>query len=229
MKPAAAAVLLGVAVLAAGPALAGAQELSEPAAATPDRRSVVLLREDCRSEIGRVEITLFANGTVRLRRGLGEEEQMLLTELGPDELDAYRSRLLAEDLGETDRRANGFGGDWIDRCRLAVADEDGQIEIFEYLPFDSRSLALSRVVGVVRELQAIAEERSPRSRLPIGYRADLGDVLRRFDGLLFEVIGFTADGAGVELQGLDQPFTVYVGQDNLVAVFEELVSAGGGE
>jgi hypothetical protein len=75
---------------------------------------------------------------------------------------------------------------------------------------------------VVAELGEGALRESSRS-LPDGYRPRRGDVLRRVDETLFEVVGFTSDGKGVELQGVDQPLTLYLAPEDLHTLFTALV------
>ena len=50
-----------------------------------------------------------------------------------------------------------------------------------------------------------------------------GDRLRRFDGTLYQVIGHTGDGAGLELEGIDEPLVVFISLAALRDEFEELV------
>jgi hypothetical protein len=59
--------------------------------------------------------------------------------------------------------------------------------------------------------------------MPAGYEPRPGDVLRRHDGELYEVITLTADRQGVELQGVEQPLTLFVARSELVGEFVELV------
>ena len=46
-----------------------------------DARSTEVLRYECSNQLGRRDVTLFANGTVRLRQGLWEEQELYLDEL----------------------------------------------------------------------------------------------------------------------------------------------------
>src|SRR4029079_14992464 len=61
-------------------------------------RSRELLDYRCANSLGVRQVTLFANGTVRVREGLGKEPKMRLGELGPVELAGYLRRLAAEDI-----------------------------------------------------------------------------------------------------------------------------------
>ncbi len=189
-----------------------------------DRRTHEVIKRDCRSSLGRGEITLFANGTLRHRFGPLDEVEMTLLELTQPEVDAYINRLVEEDLSETDRRSANAGGDWIDECVVTLRLPGHQDQIFSYGPFDSLSLALSRVVSLVDELEGKAREESSRSRLPIGYIPKGGDVLQRFDGFLYRVVGFTKLKRGIELEGIDQPLVLFVALDELHREFVELIS-----
>lgn len=199
-----------------------------PAAAQPtaptDLRSIILLRRDCRSEIGRHEVTLFANGTVRLREGLPQDPKMTLAELNPEELAAFRARLADEDLSEVEERApGGVEGSWVESCVLELQRGD-QLRRFRYGRYESLPLTLSRVLTVAEDLAAQVDPRAGAQHLPAGYIPRAGDVLRRVDGELFEVRGQTADKQGVELAGVQVPLTLYVPKSELSKEFVALES-----
>jgi hypothetical protein len=203
-----------------------------PGRSAEDPRSQVVLRLDCSSRLARQEVTLFANGTIRLRERLPVDatgtsrKEMTLVELGPDELTGYRARLRAENLEEAQRWRYGVEGEWVEQCLLVLQLEEDAEWRFEFGRYDSLDLALSRVVRVAEELVARAEAAKdvPRERLPSDYQVRLGDVLRRLDGLVFEAVAFTSDGTGVELQGLSQPLTVYVLKEDIRSQFPILIS-----
>jgi hypothetical protein len=186
-----------------------------------DLRGVVLLDLDCRSQLGRWAVTLFANGTVRRR----QDEEILLTELTPEELGAYLRRLAGEDLSETDPDSSSVDGEWVERCALELALPEQRARNFTFARYASLSLALSRVVAIARELGERAEREDLATRhLPVDYKARQGDVLERRDGVLYEVVGFTSDSRGVELEGVEQPFTLYVRVEDLRREFVAVVS-----
>jgi hypothetical protein len=192
-----------------------------------DRRSHELVRRDCRSEIGRNELTLFANGTVRHRYGPPDALEMTLLEIPPDEVEGFTRRLSQEDLSETDHRSRTAGGDWIEVCTLTLRLPGLPEETLTYGSFDSRSLALSRVTAVTDELEARARAESSRSHLPIGYVPRRGDILLRFDGFRYRVVGYTKFKRGIEVIGLEQPMTLFVAVEELDKEFSELVSRRG--
>lgn len=235
---------LALTVLAVLPALA------RPAA---DERSAVLLERECGSELSRQELTLFANGTVRLReRGPDEEEaeaeeeavEMFLGELAPDELQTYVERLQGEDLGEVEPAATGPEGAWVEACRLTLhfdamtrwigpppqrdADAGDWVPsgdlTFRYGRFDRLSLPLSRVVSLLDLVESRVDRAAGRRTLPPRYRPEVGDVLRRSDGVLFRVERPTADGNGWELQGVEQPLTLYVVESDIPELFTEVLA-----
>jgi hypothetical protein len=206
------------------PPLRGAATAPTPApwAAVPGAdRSREVLDYRCESELGRRQVTLFANGTVRLWDGLHEAPRMTLGELAPEELQGYLRRLRSEDLSEVDETREGPDGSWVERCRLVLELPGQARRQYAFGRYDSLPLALSALVRVADELGA---RTLPLDQLPAGYTPRPGDVLRRADGALFEVVAFTTDGQGVELLGRDQPLTLYLRPDDLRGLFDALVS-----
>lgn len=207
--------LLATACLVAGPAAAA--EVRDP-------RTVETARLDCSRGVDRREITLFANGTVRLRMR-GSLESMRLLELGPDERDGIVSSLAEVDLSEVDAGKPVLGpGTWLETCRLRL-ELPGRAapREFRFGRTDALPLALSRVVNLVDELGRRAELAESASEFPAGYEPRSGDVVRRADGELFQVTAFTSDGRGVELQGVDQPLTMYMAREEVSGAFVALV------
>ena len=217
--PAGAAVALSSAS-AAQPAMIGSTRAGDAPAPLGDR-SRELLDYRCANELGVRQVTLFANGTVRLREGLGEKPRMQLGELGPVELDGYLRRLAAEDLSEVHDRRESAEGEWVERCTLRVELDGRAKRDLAFSRFDSLPLAMATIVRVADEMAA---KTRPVSELPVNYRARAGDVLRRADGVLFRVVGTTADGQGLELQGVEQPLVLYLRPEDIAAQFESVVT-----
>lgn len=197
-----------------------------------DLRSVELVDFDCASDIGRRQLTLFANGTVRVRLWADDQEQdMILKELNPDELTGYLNRLREIDLSESEERRESPAGEWVQKCELKLdlyyddADDDRNRQPSRFLfgRYDSVSLALSRVIRIAEEIALWAEENAVIAEFPVGYEPRPGDILERQDGVLFEVIAFTSDNRGVELWGIDQPLVVYVLREDLIGEFIRVV------
>jgi len=216
------------ALLSTGLLLLGALAVAVPAAKPPaDPRSVEVARYDCASELGRREVTLFANGTVRVREGEPGKEWMGLGELSPAELDGAVNRLRDEDLSEVRRLPHGVEGQWIERCTLVLhrpAPPNHPEEIFHFGRYDTLPLALSRVVRVVEDLAARVPDRQGEEQLPADYEPRRGDVLKRVDGNLYRVHGIGDDKKGLELEGVAQPLTIYIRVDQLRLEFVALVS-----
>jgi hypothetical protein len=213
------------------------------ARARDDERSAVLLVRECASELGRQELTLFANGTVRLREGPRGEERMMLGEMPPDVLQGWVDNLRREDLSEADVGSRGPTGDWVESCEVTLSfgtmerwlgpppvrgrnDADWRPmgdETFIYGRFDSLPLSLSRVIGLLDGLLERVDRAAGRQSLPPRYVPRRGDVLRRVDGVLFRVVARTADENGWELQGVEQPLVLYVVGSDVPRLFVELV------
>lgn len=191
-----------------------------------DLRSLEVVRHDCANDLGRREVTLFGNGTVRLREGPPGKELMGLAELNPDELRGALNRLKAEDLSEAKRLPKGIEGAWIERCMLALQLPGQPLQLFHFGRYDTLPLPLSRVLQVVQDVAAKVTNLHGDEQLPVDYEAKAGDVLERIDGSRYRLVGFTWDGQGVEFLGLEQPITIYVRRDQLRAEFVTVVSRG---
>lgn len=192
-----------------------------------DLRSAVVLRYDCASEVGRREVTLFANGTVRLWDGPPGDQRMSLAELEPDELDGFLVRLDREDLAEEPDAYHGIEGDWIERCELDLPLREGRGRShFEINRYTQLSLGLSRIVRIAETVGEMADA-VRGAGLEAGYAPRPGDVLERPDGVRFRVVDYTSDGRGVELEGVEVPLTLYLPPDELAEVFARVVERRG--
>ncbi len=199
--------------------------LVEPGPPPASAKSQILLRYECRNDLGRREITLFGNGTVRLREGLVGDPVMTLGELGPEELQAFLNRLREEDLSEVPGETDGMlDGAWVEACRLELSLPGAKARALLFGRYDSLALPLSRILRVAEDLAAKADPRSRQEHLPAGYEPRPGDVLRRVDGELFRVVAPTADKLGLELIGVRQPLTLYIPRAQLSREFVALVS-----
>ncbi len=193
-------------------------------AAAEDARTQEAARLSCASELGRYDLTLFANGTLRSRRwDPAGELEMTLAELEPGELAAVLERLGSLDLSEVTTLRGGTAGSWVETCALDLALPGDEPGLYRFGALDALPLALAQAVGIVEELWAIAEERRPVETLPPDYAPQRGDLLLAQDGGRYRVEGLTSDGKGVELLGLDQPLTIYVALESLHGQFRRLL------
>ncbi len=179
-----------------------------PPAAAEDLRSVERLVYRCTSPLGRRDVTLFGNGTLRLRERSGDDERMDLAELPPEELQIVLDQLTAEDPTDDPfaalRMPSGIVGDWVESCELRLALPDREPLRFTFGRYDTRELQVGRLIAVAERLalRAIPER---RSEVPEGYEPTYGDVLLDARGQRWRALWITEDRRGVELQGLDQP------------------------
>jgi hypothetical protein len=184
-----------------------------------DPRSHEVLRLDCTAGTARSEVTLFGNGTLRLREGELGSEELQLSELGRDVLDAYVRRLRAESLDDGLAPPSSVDGPWTETCALTLEVPAGPVGSVEFSGFDSLSLALSRVVTIARELMVVARTNKNLLGLDRDYQPVAGDILLHRDGGRYRVNTLTSDGRGVELMGLDEPLTLYVALEALGEIF----------
>ena len=198
-----------------------------PAVGAADDRSTEVVRYDCLTDTTRREITLFGNGTVRVRDGLIKHEWMGLAELGPDELQGFLNRLAGEDLSESQSPEQGVQGTWIERCELRLRLPGKPLKTFRFGHYDPLGLNLSRVVHIAEELGEKVQLVKDADALPADYVPEIGDVLKRVgDGAVFRIVAFTSDKKGIELQGIDLPLEVYIPKDQVRQQFTALVSKG---
>lgn len=198
-------------------------------AQTASDRLVEVVRYECANALGRREMTLFANGTVRLRDGEIGKESLGLSELGPRELDGYLNRLREVDLTHVGRLDRGVEGSWIERCDLILHLPGEDVQVFHFGRYDTLPHDLSRVVRIAEELETKVKDlkKETDTQLPVDYDPRPGDVLRRTDGELYRIITFTMDKRGVELEGVRTPVTMFVLRDRIRREFVELVSRSG--
>ncbi|MBW8879107.1 MAG: hypothetical protein JF614_29550 [Acidobacteria bacterium] len=205
--------------------LAAISAVDVPGAA--DDRSTEVVRYDCLTDTTRREITLFGNGTVRVRDGLIKHEWMGLAEMGPDELQGFLNRLAGEDLSESQSPEKGVEGNWVERCELRLQLPGKPLKTFHFGHYDPLGLNLSRVVHIAEELGEKVQLVKDADALPADYVPEIGDVLKRVgDGALFRIVAFTSDKKGIELQGIDLPLEVYIPKDQVRQQFTFLVSKG---
>lgn len=195
----------------------------------PDLRSTVRFRYQCANDFGRREITLFGNGTVRLREGLWQEQRLYLDELGPSDLESYLRRLQRIigvrnwDTGPSQI----LSGDWIEECELLVDLPDEESFSYEFGRYDIPPLLVASLIQVADELATFTRPvQSPR-RLPVDYRPQRGDILRRDDDTLMRVVGLTDDGQGIEMESLAEPLRIFYRLQDLRQIFVAVESDKG--
>ena len=106
--------------------------VGSPVAADQDERSVEVLRFDCRTDTTRHEITLFGNGTIRVRDGLIDREWMGLAELGSDERQGFVNRLAGEDLSESASPEKGVEGAWVEPATCASSSRAKPVQAYRF-------------------------------------------------------------------------------------------------
>ena len=186
-------------------------------------RSWEVVRRDCKTSISREEVTLFGNGTLRLKSGIEDHDEMHLAELPPEDVEAFVRRLEAEDLSEVPEGRDEVLGRWVEHCGLFLDLPGRDPQRFFFGKFDSMPLGLSRLNTIVDDLFQQVKALAPEGGLPPYYLPAPGDILLRVDGQLFRVVAMTSDKRGVELSGVDQPLTIFVGLESLRDQFTSLV------
>jgi hypothetical protein len=185
-----------------------------------------LLRRECSSRLGRNEVTLFGNGTIRWREWQNGELSMRLAELGGDEVEAYVRRLAECDLSKVRESPGGVAGEWVERCEIFLNLPGATPRRLAFGRLDTHPLAFADLLRIAEELAQRALESPVAGGLPASYVPRAGDLLLRADQIEFEVVGPTADGNGIELRGRIQPLTLYLSNDDLRRQFVRLLKQG---
>jgi len=191
-----------------------------------DKRSTVRFEYSCESDLGGRDVTLFANGTVRLREGPWDHRELYLDELLPEELESTLRRL--EDIHRgADRRSTSLPtavaeGGWVGRCQVRLALAGAEEWSYSFSDYEVAPLEVSSLVHLADHLAEGTRPPAGRERIPAGYEPERGDVLRTAEGQRFEVIRPTTDGRGIELRGLDSPVSIFVARDAILEAFAVL-------
>lgn len=188
--------------------------------------AVELLRRDCSNRLGRNEVTLFANGTIRWREWLDGKMTMRLAEVGRDEVAAYQRRLEGFDLSQVRESPGGVAGEWVERCEVALDLPGVEPRQFRFGRLDTHPLALADLLRLAEELAQRALSAPVAGGLPADYLPRFGDLLLRVDEIEFEVVGRTADGQGIEVRGKVQPLSMYLTLDELRTQFVRILRRG---
>lgn len=197
--------------------------------AAPVPRTTVVAEWTCWNALDRRVVTLFGNGTVRLKRTGAAESALWLGELDGPRFDAFLRRLAEPDLSETEGSVSlAPEGEWIEQCDMALSLPNRKGWKFSYGRFDSLPLAVAQLVRVFDDLTLVADQMVGLLRLPEGYAPRAGDLLRRRDGTVFRVVGLSQDKKSVELGGTIVPLTVYLAIADLPREFDSLLERAPG-
>lgn len=194
-----------------------------------DPRSVTLFDYQCRSDRNHHRVTLFANGTVRLRERIATDgpETMMLAELSPEQLAGYRRQLRFTDPSDgllPDTPAAGTSGHGVETCDLLVAPPQGKEIRYRIGTLEVSSLRYARWVALAEALADIARPDVELETLDEAYEPALNDVLRDTLGDRYRIIWVSVDG-WIEFTGIDQPFHRVHHQSELATLFVAQVAS----
>lgn len=201
-------------------------EIEDGLSRIQDPSAWVLFRRQCREGEREIEISLFANGTIRVRRGLGYGS-ISLGQLS----DFQFAHFLRSIAGETeaaysfidfDLSSTGPADSASETCEIAVRLPERREITFVYGEFDAPPLWVSGLAAVGDELDSLTQP-SRVSEIPIGYLPSPGDFLRRRDGSLFQIVGLTTDGKAVILDSPLQPLREYYPLTDIPKHFVSLI------
>ncbi len=198
--------------------------LASPGSA--DDRSTELLRYTCSSSLTRRDVTLFANGTVRLRQGPLDAQELYLDELRREELASYVERLrevqASAGIASVGLPANAPSGEWAEACEIHLALPGAEPATYAVSAYEIPPLVVAGLIHVADDMADFTRSPALTARLPKGYRPRPGDVLRATEGGRFRVVDLTGDELGVELEELGTPVMILVPMAELRELFSAL-------
>lgn len=198
-------------------------------------RTWELYRHSCGSPLGERELTLFLDGTIRLRVRDREGQEVRLGELAADPLARIYGNLRANQLsiGREEKewlrssRDRGVAGEFLQECEVELHLPDLDEKTFLFSPMEITPLWL----GQLRQLaEDLAERTEPlvRAGLPKDYQPRFGDLLRRRDGVIFRFVGMTSDKKAWMVEQVGQPVTTYYAVEDLPELFIAVVESRAG-
>ncbi len=201
-----------------------------PSSLAADNRSTELLHYTCASELSRRDITVFANGTVRLRQGPLDARELYLDELLPEELAAAIGQLRAiqksAEAPAVQLPAGAPSGEWVEACELRLALPGAPPATWATSAYDIPPLVITRLIHLAEDLAEFTRPPELAERLPADYRPRHGDVLVGAEGGRYRVMGLTSDELGVELIELGTPVMIVVPVAELADLFSALEEPG---
>ncbi len=199
------------------------------APAATDDRSTEVLRFDCGTDLARREVTLFANGTIRLRDGAARQRgDGARSSWGRTSCRGSSTVSPAEDLEDVTEPRPGARGDLGRALRAAARSSPGRSP----RPTASATtipspLNLSQVVHIADELAEKVEMVKERDEIPVDYEPGAGGRAEagRATAPASASCAFTARQEGDRAaRGSTQPLEIYVPRDQVRKKFTALVS-----
>lgn len=200
-----------------------------------DPRSWEFFRHSCGSSLGERELTLFLDGTIRLRVRDREGQEVRLGELEQEPLARAYGTLRAIQLGigregkewAQPSRGRSLTGEFLQECNVELRLPDLDEKSFLFNPMEITPLWLGQLRQLAEDLSGRTEA-LVHSGLPRDYQPRHGDVLRRRDGVLFRFVGITSDKKAWMVEQIGQPITTYYSVEDLDELFVAVVESRAG-
>lgn len=211
-------------------------ELGTPPAPIPavaEPRSWDVFHHLCSSPLGSRELTLFLDGTIRLRVRDQEGGEVRLGDLGKESLARVYATLRStqESIGREGKewtappsQGRGLSGEFLQECEVRLRLPKLERKDFRFSPMEITPLWL----GQLRQLaEDLAERTEPlvHQALPRSYQPRYGDLLRRRDGVVFRYVGTTSDRKAWIMEQVGQPITNYFSVADLDELFVAVVES----
>jgi hypothetical protein len=192
----------------------------------PGARESEVFRHDCRNIERRRELTLFANGTVRQRRGRVQDLEMQLGDLAPTELPVVQKRLRdIQHQAALERpwpESNAPRGDFSELCEVSLVLDGLRLE-YSFDRLQAPPLWVASAEQLAWDLAEVVRAATRPPALPSDFVLKSGDVLRTTDGRLLRFLRETGDGQGLEFETEAADFRIFFRRDDLQTIFVALV------
>jgi hypothetical protein len=209
------ALLILLQTIVASPAPAPTAAPAAPAAPTRSARTFCAewIRQ---SREGYERLTLFADGTVVWKKSRDGQDEVLRKKLAADELTFYCDYFSRNEVfAMPEDQRTGLSGEFAAMSTLTLVRADGlrkTIRFDEFSPLPAEAAAVRAALEGLRSM--LTSPLAPASRFSPDALA-VGQILKRFDGVLFRIHAIEKEKGVVELEGVREPYREFKKMDEL--------------
>lgn len=196
-------------------------------------RSWDVFQHLCSNPLGSRELTLFLDGTIRLRVRDQEGGEVRLGDLDEEGLARVYATLRSTQAGigregkewtASPSQGRGFSGEFLQDCEVRLRLPNLEQKSFRFSPMEITPLWLGQLRQLAEDLAERTEPMVHRA-LPRSYQPRYGDLLRRRDGVIFRYVGATSDHKAWIMEQVGQPITTYFAVEDLDEIFVAVVES----
>jgi hypothetical protein len=162
------------------------------------------------SKDGYERLTLFADRNVVWKRSRDGKEDLDRKQLPADELAFYCDYFARPEVwAATEDLRSGLTGDFAAQSMITITRPDGARKTFRFDDFSPLPGEAASVRAALEGLRtSMTSPLAPASRFAPGVLSE-GQLLKRFDGVLFRIRSIEREKGIVELEGVREPYRQY--------------------